>query len=70
MEVRNHLVVNITKMTWGRGENLLEAMKASASQKADKMTYYIFKNDNWDITTEGTVTYDSTDLIFTQTINY
>lgn len=70
METKNHVIVNVSNCKWGRGANMLEAMQNAKAKKSDKMYYYIFKNDNWDIWSDGRVLYDKKDLIFTQTINH
>jgi hypothetical protein len=69
MRQDNHVIVNLDNQKWGRGHNFAEAMKNAKAKLKDRMHYYIFKNDDWDILDTGTVTFKMENLINRQYIN-
>lgn len=64
----NHLVVGVS--TWGRGRDIFEAMANAKTKKKDRFRYFIFKEDSWDILSDGMVTYTKENLIFRQNFNF
>lgn len=50
--------------TWGRGYSEEEARKNASLRKKDAYTYFIFKDDEWDITDMGVVTWNNGGLAY------